>query len=104
MPPVPPIPAELWDQIPPAAQAAVLAHVKQYERRLQALQQQADDLRQRVPLRVLRGSSGGQESSLAVAEERFPAWGSLNRILREAISHKGSPVAAAERVGPCVSS
>src|SRR5262245_57896622 len=48
MPPVPPIPAELWNQIPPAAQAAVLALVHQYEQRLQALQQQVDDLRQRL--------------------------------------------------------
>jgi transposase len=48
MPPVPPIPAELWEQIPPAAQAAVLALVQQYEQRLQALQQQVDDLRQRL--------------------------------------------------------
>jgi hypothetical protein len=29
MPPVPPIPAELWDQIPHAAQAAILALVQQ---------------------------------------------------------------------------
>lgn len=48
MTPVPPIPAELWDQIPPAAQAAILTLVQQYEQRLQALQQQVDDLRQRL--------------------------------------------------------
>src|SRR5262249_31719016 len=48
MPPVPPIPVELWDQIPPAAQAAILALVQQYEQRLQALQQQVDGLRQRL--------------------------------------------------------
>src|SRR4051794_8879246 len=45
---VPPIPVELWDQIPPAAQAVTLALVKQYEQRLQALQQQVEDLRQRL--------------------------------------------------------
>src|SRR5215813_2424944 len=39
MPSVPPISVELWNQIPPAAQAAVLALVQQYEQRLQALQQ-----------------------------------------------------------------
>jgi hypothetical protein len=33
----PPIPAELWDQIPPAAQAAIMTLVQQYERQLQAL-------------------------------------------------------------------
>src|SRR5439155_22109200 len=48
MPPVPPIPVELWNQIPPAAQAAVLALVQQYEQRLQALQKQVDELRQRL--------------------------------------------------------
>jgi transposase len=48
MPSVPPIPAELWDQVPPAAQAAILALVQQYEQRLQGLQRQVDDLRQRL--------------------------------------------------------
>jgi transposase len=45
---VPPIPVELWSQIPPAAQAAVLAAIQQYEQRLQALQQQVDELRHRL--------------------------------------------------------
>src|SRR5688500_6479517 len=45
---VPPIPVELWNQIPPAAQAAVLALVQQYEQRLQALRQQVDQLTQRL--------------------------------------------------------
>jgi transposase len=44
----PPIPAELWDQIPPAAQAAILALVQQYERRLQNLQKQVNGLQQRL--------------------------------------------------------
>src|SRR5262245_35715809 len=44
----PPNPAELWDQIPPAAQAAILALVQQYEQRLQALQKQVDDLQHRL--------------------------------------------------------
>src|SRR5215469_3488757 len=48
MPPVPPIPVGLWGQIPPAAQAAILALIQQYEQRLQALQQQVDGLRQRL--------------------------------------------------------
>jgi hypothetical protein len=33
------MPADLWNQIPPAAQAASLALLNQYEQRLQALQQ-----------------------------------------------------------------
>lgn len=48
MKPEPPIPAELWDQIPPAAQAAILVLVQQYEQRLQAVQKQVDDLHHRV--------------------------------------------------------
>jgi transposase len=44
----PPIPIELWDQIPPAAQAAILALVQQYEQRLQALQKQVTELQQRL--------------------------------------------------------
>jgi hypothetical protein len=35
----PPIPIELWEQIPPAAQAAILALVQHYQQRLQDLQQ-----------------------------------------------------------------
>src|SRR3954469_21774443 len=48
MKPQPPISADLWCQIPPAAQAAILALVQQYEQRLQALQQKVDGLRQRL--------------------------------------------------------
>src|SRR5215213_8723502 len=48
MEPQPPIPAELWGQIPPAAQAAVLFVVQQYEQRLQALQKRVDELEQRL--------------------------------------------------------
>jgi transposase len=44
----PPIPEALWSQIPPAAQAAILALVQQYEQRLTVLQQQLDDLRQQL--------------------------------------------------------
>lgn len=48
MEPQPPIPAEIWGQIPPAAQAAILVLVQQYEQRLQALQQQVDGLHHRL--------------------------------------------------------
>src|SRR3954469_23002108 len=48
MKPQPPIPGELWDPIPPAAQAAILALVQQYEQRLQALQEQVDRLTERL--------------------------------------------------------
>jgi transposase len=45
---VPPIPADLWAQIPAAAQTAVLALVSTYEQRLEALQRQVDELQQRL--------------------------------------------------------
>jgi transposase len=48
MPSVPPISVELWNQIPPAAQVAILALVQQYERQLQALQQQVAQLTERL--------------------------------------------------------
>src|SRR5690348_2465512 len=44
----PPIPAELWDQIPLAAQAAILALVQHYDRRLQNLQEQVNELQHRL--------------------------------------------------------
>jgi transposase len=48
MRPEPPIPADLWDQLPPAAQAAVLAVLQAYEQRLAALQRRVADLEQRL--------------------------------------------------------
>jgi hypothetical protein len=48
MKPQPPILAELWDQIPAAAQAAILALAQQYEQRLLALQKQVDHLTERL--------------------------------------------------------
>jgi transposase len=48
MTPAPPLPAELWDQIPPASRAAILALVQSYEQRLAALQRRIDDLEQQL--------------------------------------------------------
>jgi transposase len=48
MRPVPPIPAELWDQLAPAAQAAILALVQSYEQRLTALQRRVEALEQQL--------------------------------------------------------
>src|SRR5437867_3985849 len=48
MTPVPPISAELWDQIPAPAQAAILAVVQSYEQRLVALQRRLTDLEHRL--------------------------------------------------------
>jgi transposase len=44
----PPIPAELWVQIPPAAQAALLVVFARYEQRITALEQQVLELRQQL--------------------------------------------------------
>jgi transposase len=48
MKPVPPLPAELWNQIPAAAQAAVLVLVQHYEDQLGGLRDQIVDLQQRL--------------------------------------------------------
>ena len=48
MSPKSPIPADLWDLIPPTAQAAVVALVQAYEQRLAALQHRLEDLEQRL--------------------------------------------------------
>ncbi len=48
MTPAPPIPADLWDQVPPAARAAILALVQAYEQRLAALQRRIDELQQQL--------------------------------------------------------
>src|SRR5262245_12047652 len=45
---VPPLPVELWGQIPPAAQAAILDLIQQYQQRLEALQRRVEDLEQRL--------------------------------------------------------
>jgi transposase len=45
---VPPIPAELWEQLAPAAQAAIMALVQSYEQRLTALQRRVEDLEQQL--------------------------------------------------------
>jgi transposase len=48
MDPHPPIPTELWDQIPPAVRTAILILIRHYEQRLQALQKRSDELEQRL--------------------------------------------------------
>src|SRR5829696_6314963 len=66
----PPIPAELWAQVPPAAQAALLALVASYEQRLQALQRQVDDLTERLGQNS--SNSSRPPSSDAPAVKRSP--------------------------------
>jgi transposase len=44
----PPIPLELWDQIPPAAQAALIVVFQQDEQRIAALEQRVRDLEERL--------------------------------------------------------
>jgi transposase len=44
----PPIPKELWDQIPPAAHAALLVVLQQYEQRIAQLEQRVRELEERL--------------------------------------------------------
>jgi transposase len=52
----PPIPAALWDQVPPAARAALLTLLAGYQQQLAQLQAQVDDLRQRLGLNSTNSS------------------------------------------------
>ena len=45
---VPPLPAELWGQVPAASQAAILVLVQHYEEQIRTLQEQVADLQQRL--------------------------------------------------------
>lgn len=66
----PPIPKELWDQIPAAAQAALLLVVEQYERRIAELERRVRELEERLD----RNSSNSSRppSSDAPAVKRAP--------------------------------
>ena len=44
----PPIPAPLWDSIPPEAQAAILAHLASLEQRIADLEAENAELRRRL--------------------------------------------------------
>lgn len=44
----PPIPRDLWDQVPPAAQAALVLAFRQYEQRIEALERRVRDLEERL--------------------------------------------------------
>src|SRR5262249_1409243 len=75
--PVPPIPGELWSQIPPAAQAAIPALIQQYEQRLQALQQQVAELTEPLnqnPTNPPWPPSSDPPHVKLIARERLPAW------------------------------
>jgi transposase len=63
---VPPLPVEIWDQLPPAAQAAILALVQQYEQQLQDLQRRVEDLEQRLGQNSTNSSRPPSTDGLAV--------------------------------------
>jgi transposase len=52
----PPIPAELWAQVPPAAQAALLTLLASYEQRLSQLQEQVNHLQHQLGLNSTNSS------------------------------------------------
>jgi transposase len=66
----PPIPAELWAQVPPAAQAALLAVLASYERRLTQLQEQVNHLQHQLGLNS--SNSSRPPSSDPPAVKRAP--------------------------------
>jgi hypothetical protein len=68
MPSEPPIPVELWEQAPPAAQAALLAVPAGQERRLAELQAQVNDLRQRLNSNSTNSSKPPSSDGPQVAE------------------------------------
>ncbi len=66
----PPIPAELWNQVPPAVQAALLVVFQQYEQRIAALEQRVHDLEEL--LRQNSTNSSRPPSSDPPAVKRAP--------------------------------
>jgi transposase len=48
MPRTPPLPPELWDQIPPAVQAVLVVILDGYERRIAALEREVEELKGQV--------------------------------------------------------
>src|SRR5437868_14452107 len=44
----PPIPEALWDQVPPAAQAALIVVLQQYQQRIAALERRVRQLEERL--------------------------------------------------------
>jgi transposase len=48
MPRTPPLPPELWEQIPPAVQALLLMIIEGYERRITALEREVAELKEQV--------------------------------------------------------
>lgn len=72
-----PIPAELWDQVPPAAQEALLLLFRHAEQRIAQLEQQVADLSQR--LNQNSSNSSKPPSSDGPAVKRSPPRPSLGR-------------------------
>src|SRR5881296_2235075 len=48
MPRTPPLPPQLWDQIPPAVQAALLVIIEGYERRVTVLERAVAELKEQA--------------------------------------------------------
>src|SRR5262249_36719113 len=71
---VPPVPLELWEQVPPAAQQAILVVFAQYELRVQQLEQRIAELEERLGSNSTNSSkppsSDGPEVKRAPPKER----------------------------------
>jgi transposase len=70
----PPLPAELWDQIPSAVQAALLVVFQQHEQRIAALEQRVRDLEEQLGQNSTNSSRPPSSDSPAVkrASPRTP--------------------------------
>jgi hypothetical protein len=86
----PPIPASLWDRIPPEAQAAILAHLASLEQRIADLEAENADLRRRLA-QVEHQLQNIRRRRQRPSPRRDPAQGPrIDRRRKEHRQHPGS--------------
>src|SRR3954447_8230692 len=89
MSPVPPIPAELWGQVPPAAQTAILAQAQHYEEQLRALEGQVYKLLRRRGRTRSAASRGYEAPSTTDTDPSACDW--LADLVRQSPRNFGKP-------------
>ena len=86
----PPIPASLWDTIPPEAQAAIRAHIASLEQRIADLEAENADLRRRLA-QVEHQLQNIRRRGQRPSQRRDPAQGPpTDRRRKEHRQHPGS--------------